>query len=199
MDNDNVFSVAGNHERMFIEAAARNFNDVESYAWLSSDGLWANEVSSDDRLYYASLCADLPLIISVGTGENRFNVVHAEILNHLSMPVDDQWIDKLNNTTCLDSVDIFTWGRAIAHGHVDRNNQQTSELSKTFCGHTGFNNPVAMGRQVFLDGGSWVQNIGAISFIDAKTNQWTTTRQNGMIENGIISMPELIKKSNYRI
>ena len=158
----------GNHELMMMQSIIKH---DESYhdLWINNGGLWHKCEDSQLLVDLAISFSNLPLIISIGNGENRFNIVHAEILmmdmmSNKYIPVTDRDIDNWNfhKFTTHDMlwgrhlVDIRTskYGYKLMDIEAKQRLQSASDMSITFCGHSIVpNKPVRIEQQIYLDTG----------------------------------------------
>lgn len=141
------------------------------------------------------LC-DLPLTITVGSGEDRFNIVHAELYHS-----DDHFSDELidNGEYSPNDIERMTWGRWLFYNRHTRFCQSACQsaseppklqehLSTTYSGHTILPKPMRALKQINLDTGAYQDKetrgdwyTGALTIINTRTKQYysynTTTHQ----------------------
>jgi serine/threonine protein phosphatase 1 len=152
-------AVMGNHEQLMLNFFAPWLNDGSSpdpygdigLSFLVNGGNWAlHECDSRWRPVkplrdLLPLASDLPQIIVVGEGEDRYNVVHAELIKPEhpgGKPTvwTDADIDALPEHTSEDvDYPAFRWSREFMGGRRRRPGHfpvYAAGLSKTFCGHT---------------------------------------------------------------
>lgn len=165
----------GNHEQMMIMSRLHNRSDYHDM-WINHGGLW--HVSEEEWLVkdIAKSFVDLPFVISIGNGENRFNIVHAEILrvdliygNHLLATDNDIDNWTFNNFDIHDML----WGRQLVDTRTPENSYilrdinstkpyQSDQLSITYVGHSIVpTRPVQIERQIYLD-------TGMVNYYNAK-------------------------------
>ena len=153
------YAVRGNHEQLMIDALLRKDQNA-MVTWVRNGGQWHY---SEDQPTMISLAKDLntlPLVITVGEGSNRYNVVHAELMhaysNGVYIPLTDAMIDSwvFNRGEEHDMI----WGRIMATGaHVSewvRSPVHDETMSMTFVGHTPLREPVVIQRQMYIDTGA---------------------------------------------
>jgi len=140
---DNWYFVKGNHEHMMIKSIVdKNANDYN--LWLSNGGNWIFS-ENDDELTEAAIwmSENIPTIIVIGENENRFNICHAEILNHRTIEgATNKQIDEWDFD--FREEDALIWGRSIYNSYEQdyfiNNNpflfHSPTELSTTYVGHT---------------------------------------------------------------
>lgn len=194
-----AFSVLGNHELMFLEAAAELFDGPTSRGWMAWDGRWASELPVDELLELASVAATLPHILSVGDGPGRFHVVHAEILPD-DCSDDPAWsedgflhdddLDWLDGKFAPKFADRLLWGRSIHQSLWSGNrskveSRQGPGLSRTFCGHSGIAVPSVGARQAFLDCASWITE-GGVCLAEAASGSFVVARNDGSLQRGVL-------------
>ena len=85
----------------------------------------------------------LPLVLTVGTGPERFHVVHAELMRpHQRTRWQTVWLDSdIDDWVAGKSVDDVTrermlWGRGLWSTERSAGAPMREGLSTTFCGHT---------------------------------------------------------------
>lgn len=154
------FSVRGNHEQLMIDAILNKDRSMAA-CWLNNGGVWH---ASYDDVELNSLARDLnelPLIICVGEGENRFNIVHAElthrpVVNGHKTPilVTNEMID--NWTFTDDDEQDMIWGRTLLTLakvlDTDKGKRfHAGTLSTTYVGHSQVRESVIIEKQVFID------------------------------------------------
>jgi serine/threonine protein phosphatase 1 len=133
--------------------------------WISNGGMW--HLDEDEQLLVdlSERFQELPLIISVGEGKDRFNIVHAELSKHspdYSKFVSDEDID--NWTFNEREIEDMTWGREMVTmrsspmSYLLQDSKDPSmklhsdKLSITYCGHSGVpQKPCRIEQQIFLD------------------------------------------------
>lgn len=173
-------SVLGNHEELMFESIL-NLNHRFHACWIQNGGLWYMNEDSQVLEDIAKQFTNLPLVISVGNAENRFNIVHAELLridllSHTFIPVSDSDIDNWTFHQ-LDEYDM-KWGRRMIDmrnptGHSSKlqdinasNFFQSDKLSTTYCGHSIVpHRPIQIEKQIFLD-------TGAVSYLRNKQTRF---------------------------
>lgn len=174
-------SVAGNHERMLMEAAAAGFRGEDARGWMAGDGRWTLGMDEDRLTSLARKACAMPLLISAGAGEGRFHVVHAEALATGFDPLDDFALARWDGRRDEELAERLTWGRSLRlMTHEEAFGYQSRErLSKVFCGHTSVGSPAAVrGRQCFLDMCSWT-GLGGLVAVNTRTGMWTMGGHSG--------------------
>jgi len=182
-------AVMGNHEFMML-AAYRLANSIDTPRWIKDNALWFNSNGGkwinqhlDNQLdpspalsELLDLVADLPAILVVGSGSQRFNIVHAELM----FPMTDTHIDHLEE--CLDvshrSMDHnyqhYLWNRELAY--EDNPPAVQKGLSTTYCGHTISDEIKTYLSHVCLDTGAYKSERDHVDYygltmVDAKTSE----------------------------
>lgn len=165
------FAVRGNHEQhlaAIITAVSDGLNYGQSIARATAH--ISNTVTrmgtewfpqwlagpSFDRQHMNAICArilTLPHILVIGDGLQRFNVVHADLLD-AGLASDDR-IDAahgLQNDHCEQTL---LWSRTAYRCLQDGYDAPDLEqrLSLTFCGHNATPLPMAWGQHMFIDTG----------------------------------------------
>jgi len=157
VDNPWFHCVLGNHEEMMLMSIKTGRSNWIA-DWKRNGGKWGyeyrNEVAMGDKAAFIKKYLEiLPLVIAVGEGEKRFNIVHAELYDGaIPVPVGDENIDNWKFVSAEHVIrDRMLWGREIIHrivgGDIHNN------LSITYCGHTPIKECVIIGSQVFIDTG----------------------------------------------
>ncbi|MCK9371208.1 metallophosphoesterase [Candidatus Dojkabacteria bacterium] len=155
--------VQGNHEcLMWNSIISQNQGYIN--CWMQNGGLWF--IDYDQQLLHdiAILQRDLPLIISVGEGSERFNIVHAEITKKSTQrPATNNDINNWTFTSTEE--DDLLWGRNIIGSRTDpfshklQDNEegpvyQSDDLSVTYVGHSIVHHrPKRIQQQIFIDTG----------------------------------------------
>jgi hypothetical protein len=156
----------GNHEMLMWKSLLEQDNQYIN-CWLMNGGEWFQHEPVPQLKFISEYMKKLPLIISVGNNNDRFNVVHAEILrfnNAKVIPVTNDDIDKWQFSDT--DINNMLWGRYIIGMHTnDRTYKleqspvpttkfQSDDLSITFCGHSVVpGEPIKIQRQIYIDTG----------------------------------------------
>lgn len=182
LKKDWFYCVRGNHESLFLDFFSDYFQSgtilktsVENdHSFLFNGGEWIwehfvspNKMSSEfDEL--AGLIAQLPYVICVENGEDRFNVIHAEA----TRPTEDTSGNMLWQDGDFDhwytthqippkAINNLLWGRTMMRNYGMLKDKPIFEgLSRTYCGHT----PYHIGEirkifsHVFLDAGGFLSS-----------------------------------------
>jgi hypothetical protein len=130
-------------------------NSSATQTWLGNGGNWIYKPSTWDLAYsnddLVKLAKDLdqrPLVIVVGEGEERFNIVHAEFFRY-GDTVGDADID--NWTFGVHEIENLMWGRTIIRN--THNTTPHKDLSLTFVGHTPLRRIARVAQQIYIDTG----------------------------------------------
>jgi len=159
------YPVRGNHEQLCIDSVIHK-NQQQLAIWMVNGGNWALLVDEMELHELAVKMTELPIVIAVGEGKDRFNIVHAELGKHayevrnnahvtVRLPVSDSTIDNWE----FDMHDEFgmLWGRNIVcDRHIlapidEKSRFHSKDLSLTFSGHTVIENNVQIEQQFYLD------------------------------------------------
>jgi serine/threonine protein phosphatase 1 len=149
------YSVRGNHEQMMIDSV---IGTDDPQLWIMNGGRWGYQqiVDNKERVALAELLNQLPYIITVGEGAERFNICHAEMV--FSPDITDEQIDAYQvqsgaiGGSALRWGEPLIWGRDIIQGHPA---PHTDKMSLTYVGHTPvMDEPILIGRQLYIDGGA---------------------------------------------
>jgi serine/threonine protein phosphatase 1 len=163
------YSVRGNHEQMMIDCL---LHDQDPQMWMINGGLWYYNEDPSAMKSLAYELDHLPIVIVVGEGTDRFNIVHAEFAS-----VNFQTGRKIKMTDTMIShgaysdydVNQMLWGRTlISNGREKIEDVRPDELwhdldkmSLTFCGHTPVRYPVQCQQQMYLDNGAVYHHTSA--------------------------------------
>lgn len=164
-------AVRGNHEQMMIDTIL--YNDMNAKdTWLYNGGMWSASHPKYELKDAAERLDQLPLIITVGEGDTRFNVVHAELIStrkysyafyapgEADSLVTDQTIDTWGFSD--DDETSMIWGRTIINGVEYRKDQfqDPANLSITYVGHTPCKEVKRVEQQVYLDTAAVYHHVG---------------------------------------
>jgi serine/threonine protein phosphatase 1 len=161
IDEPWFFPVLGNHEDTMCAVAEGR---LPRHRWYGIGGAWAEVLPQGELVREAERLRRLPLVRVVGTGEARFNVLHAEFFG------DDDDLDagRFNDTVR----EQMLWGRELALGGVK---PPRRALSLTYCGHTPVREVTQIGSQVFIDTGAFIPE-GRLTMVEAlTTRRWSVS------------------------
>ncbi len=132
-------AVTGNHEAMLVarflsddrDLSARDMHQANGGSWFHGPG----HVASDpDLATLLQRAAALPHLLVVGTGRERYHLVHAELPAGRNTPVvTDAEIDAGLPGVALDPL---IWTRQLMSGWAPGVPRSQRGLSTTYCGHT---------------------------------------------------------------
>jgi len=160
--------VRGNHEDMLLTVEAGPTASNRDW-WLSHGGLWARALTKPEMTKYADAIRSMPLAMAVGTGRNRFNVVHAEFLG------DDGMLDAGNYGSTRQ--EQMMWGRSLIRSKSV--NPMTTGLSTTYVGHTIVPIPAEFCHHVYIDTGCF--SSGVLTMIEHATGDcWMTAAHDAL-------------------
>ncbi|WP_341317123.1 metallophosphoesterase [Paraburkholderia sp. IMGN_8] len=142
LDKPWFYAVLGNHEDTLCAVADGR---LRRQWWYGIGGTWAMGLTDERLQYYAERLRMLPLVRVVGSGKERFNILHAEFFG------TDADLDAANFSA--DVRQQLLWGRDLAIGNGDPLRQRG--LSLTYCGHTPMRDIQQIGSQVFIDTGAF--------------------------------------------
>ncbi len=157
------YPVQGNHESLMWNSILHE-SQQHINCWIQNGGLWFKDCGHQLLYDIALLQKELPLIISVGEGADRFNIAHAEITKKsTSTQATDNDIDTWTFTP--EEEDDLLWGRNIISSRTDpfshklQNNERgplfhSDKLSLTYVGHSlVYHRPQRIQQHVFIDTG----------------------------------------------
>jgi serine/threonine protein phosphatase 1 len=155
-------AVLGNHEDTLCAVAEGR---LRRQWWYGIGGSWAAQLSDEKLRLYAKRLNQLPLARVVGSGSERFNILHAEFFG------TDADLDV--GEFSAEERQQLLWGRDLAMGNGDPGLQRT--LSLTYCGHTPMRSIQQIGAQVFIDTGAFGPG-GKLTMVEArKPQRWSVT------------------------
>jgi len=162
-----VYSVMGNHDHLLLASVKdiplklRGTERDPVGLWMVNGGEWASRCTRGEMQFYAKHIENMPLAIAVGTGKNRFNVIHAEFFG------SDRDMDAGDYSEV--QIESLLWGRELIKGEQKTPSQEG--LSLTFCGHSVVDSVTRIGQQVFIDTGCYkgFDKGGGLSMIEPRT------------------------------
>lgn len=159
LDKPWFYAVLGNHEDTLCAVADGR---LRRQRWYGIGGIWAAGLPDDRLQAYAARLKTLPLARVIGSGDTRFNVLHAEFFG------TDADLDAAQFSA--DVRQQILWGRELAMGNGDPQRQRG--LSLTYCGHTPMREIQQIGSQVFIDTGAFGQG-GKLTIVEAfRSQRW---------------------------
>jgi serine/threonine protein phosphatase 1 len=162
LDKPWFYAVLGNHEDTLCAVAEGR---LKRHWWYGIGGSWAAPLSDERLRHYAEKLRTLPLARVIGSGAERFNILHAEFFgSDADLDVGDFSEDTRKK---------LLWGRELAMGQGDPTRQRG--LSLTYCGHTPMRELQQIGAQVFIDTGAFGPG-GKLTIVEArKPRRWSIT------------------------
>ncbi|WP_144112838.1 metallophosphoesterase [Paraburkholderia sp. BCC1886] len=175
LDKPWFYAVLGNHEDTLCAVAEGR---VRRQWWYDIGGIWAANVPDERLRHYAERLRALPLARVVGSGKERFNVLHAEFFG------SDADLDA--GSFSAEARQQLLWGRELALGNGDPVRQRG--LSLTYCGHTPMHDIRQVGSQVFIDTGAFGQD-GKLTIVEPKAlRRWSVSVETARAE-GAAALP----------
>ncbi len=161
------YSAMGNHELMMLDAVSGEFPNAMS-CWVMNGGGWWSGETENDQKELAAIASSLPIAIAVGSGVNRFNVLHAEFLGTDSDLDQVHLLDQHVHMQML-------WGRSVVEG---KQTPTHGQLSMTYVGHTIVRRPGTRANHGFIDTGSFLLGTGRLTMIEPSTgNIWQSNNK----------------------
>jgi serine/threonine protein phosphatase 1 len=144
-------TVRGNHEVMMLYAAK---DSGMARMWCGNGGRWAQDFPDGTLHVWRKQIEQLPGVIVVGEGADRFNVLHAEPeFPRGAELISNAAIDSTEGPENEDPEDRdLYWGRSFLHSH--RNIPPFEDLSVTYVGHTSTTGLIRLGPIIYLDRGA---------------------------------------------
>jgi serine/threonine protein phosphatase 1 len=210
------YAVQGNHENMMVSfflsylthGHLTDLDDMRSTGFLDYGGAWVTEyfqpelnAMSPEFNRGIARVLELPLMLVVGEQENRFHVIHAELIKPTRLlPRERVWLDKdidgwvAKNDISPEIIERLYWSRTLMM-KKDANKFQPG-LSPTFCGHTYADRPYQVLSHVCLDTGAFIsinypKEIGdyGLTLFDVQTSCWySASYQRDYIVSGTLSL-----------
>jgi len=160
-------AVLGNHERILLAGLGHPERLLMKFYSLHYSR-WTRQLSSDDRheLLHDLVprLLELPLVLKVGDGPERYYVVHAGRA-HGKHLINDEAMDAAHQgdgSAVHRWMEALTWSRRLAYEaltkHTGRGRHGAWEegVSLTYVGHTVIHRPLLHRSHLFLDrGGVW--------------------------------------------
>lgn len=165
-------AVCGNHEDMLLDYTQRmyGYGDPDTgHPFFRNGGRWLWQLSDDERDEWTTQLAPrialLPHILIVGSGAQRYHIVHAELDGPARRITDDALDDIAQTGRCAvpnEAVEGYghgaswrmrlLWGRGLVGSRVALDAPEA--LSPTFCGHTVVAAVYRQAGHIFLDTGA---------------------------------------------
>ena len=118
--------------------------------WIANGGGWDSKLPHEKLAQYNKAASELPLVITIGSGSDRVNLLHAEFFG------TDQDLDASNYSPKV--TQQILWGRQLIT--EPSKYRSLSQLSKTYCGHSVVEKPLKIGSQIYIDTGAGFINTG---------------------------------------
>ena len=174
------FAVQGNHELMLIDffmpylnaGTLENFEDLQDTGFLEYGGQWVRRYYESDRKQMSKefrrcLLAvfSMPLIFIVGEGEDRFHVIHGELVKtDYKQTGQIVWQDRdIDGWLEADLIppevqDRLYWSRTLMTviANVPDCPKTQKGLAPTFCGHTFDKAPRRLYSHINIDTGGFM-------------------------------------------
>jgi serine/threonine protein phosphatase 1 len=202
------YAVKGNHEDMMLEffqsyrrdGHLDDLKDIRGTRFLWYGGNWVEHYFQADKHRMSSdfdrglaLAENMPMILIVGEGENRFHIIHADLIRRGSKTAEtavwldsdiDQWFAE--DTVPASVEDGLLYSRSLmSSDRVRQGNARFQPgLSPTFCGHTYASRPRQALSHICLDTGAFVsmENFDdddvdvdfGLTLMDVKASSWVS-------------------------
>jgi serine/threonine protein phosphatase 1 len=124
-----MYVCRANHEQMMIDCTL-NTSRAQNDMWAMNGGSWHHEVDIQLLKCIAEDMNKLPFVISIGEGDDRINLVHAELIVTTDADVDN-W-HTARKITPEWQYDNIIWGRSLVY----ESDAEAPGLSLTIVGHT---------------------------------------------------------------
>ncbi|WP_082621552.1 metallophosphoesterase [Bordetella sp. N] len=200
------FAVMGNHEKQMADYLLNgSAREAQRLRWMQIGGAWFEDISDAQRYevvsQYLPLIRDLPYVITVGDGMEKFHVTHGQLcrvvdrgsLAHYQSVAEANVEVLLDSELCKETLEAnansILFGRHLLKGlrnaYVKRYPEPAgglltsadpwaAGLSLTFAGHTPTASVVLHQSHLFIDGGPLVyKNRGSLHLLNAaEVRQW---------------------------
>jgi serine/threonine protein phosphatase 1 len=174
------YAVMGNHEDMMLDffqsyrrdGHLEDLKDVRGTRFLLYGGHWVERYFQADKHRMSSafdrglaLAEALPLILVIGEGENRFHVIHSDLIKRgCRTEGTTVWLDSdIDSWLAEDEIpasveDSLLYSRSLMSSRfVGQSGARfQSGLSPTFCGHTYAARPRQALSHICIDTGAFV-------------------------------------------
>jgi serine/threonine protein phosphatase 1 len=197
-------AVCGNHESMCLDFfLPYRVNDTLKVSDCASSNLFFDNGGAWIEQYYQAnrqcmtpefnrgldLLLDMPLILVVGEGENRFHVIHAELIrSQYNFAKTATWlnsdIDRWFSEQRIPSIvsENLLWSRTLMSGRFSQHPTATLQpgLSTTFCGHSYAPKPQKVLSHICVDTGAFLSSSEDIqesadfglTLFDVQASRW---------------------------
>lgn len=211
------FAVMGNHELMLLDFFSpylnalklESFDDLEDNGFLQYGGDWVKNYFEPEAQRMAipfNRCLletlKMPSLIVVGEGDNRFHVIHAELVKTGSIQNSAMvWLDSdiddwlIANAIPDEVLDALYWERSLML-NIRRNPhwpKRQDGLSTTFCGHTFAHTPRRVLSHINIDTGAFmhhrpetkIEGNYSLTLYDLSQSKWLSAsyQREEVIEN----------------
>jgi serine/threonine protein phosphatase 1 len=185
------YAVKGNHEDLMLDffqsyrrdGHLEDLKDVNHTRFLWYGGTWVEHYFQADKHRMSSafdhglaLAEDLPLILVIGEGQNRFHVIHSDLIRRGGRKDEyPVWLDSDIDRWLAEDVipasveDSLLYSRSLMSSDLVRQGNARFQpgLSPTFCGHTYAARPRQALSHICLDTGAFVSMENFDDDVDA--------------------------------
>jgi serine/threonine protein phosphatase 1 len=138
-------------------------NEAVRPIWIANGGGWDGSLTHEKLTQYQAAISKLPLVITIGSGSKRVNLLHAEFFG------TDQDLDAGNYSQKV--TQQLLWGRQLIT--EPSKYRSLSQLSKTYCGHSVVEKPLKIGAQVYIDtGAGFIDKGGKLTVTNISENRF---------------------------
>jgi len=154
------YSIKGNHEDMLSKTF---LDEAKRPVWIANGGGWDSKLPQEKLAQYHEAASELPLVITIGSGSARVNLLHAEFFG------TDQDLDAGNYSSKV--TQQLLWGRQLIT--EPSKYRSLSQLSKTYCGHSVVEKPLKIGSQIYIDtGAGFIDKGGKLTIVKLAENRF---------------------------
>ncbi len=189
LDEPWFYAVRGNHEEMLLDycdtIAGNGLSELDkrlnASMFLQNGGTWAQKeiidnVPTQELQQILNMLKALPYVLSVGDGDARFNVVHAEMYTSQRIYTDEDIDNGFSGADIEDLLSHMTTGRHLFNNTLLYNGMREG-LSITYCGHTILESPLLAASHYGIDTGACLLDIGnnqgrwKLTMVETKTGE----------------------------
>lgn len=155
LENDWFHAVKGNHEDMMVKSVFQtDFNSTAIWLdnggqWIYKTGTWEQKYTHEQLTAFAKTLDALPIVIVVGEGTDRYNIVHAEFYSSYR-PLCNDDID--NWTFTPEEQLAMLWGRTVLQ-YTNQEQLFQYDFSPTYVGHSPMKEIITRQYQYYIDTG----------------------------------------------
>lgn len=157
-------AVRGNHEQMTVDSFEAGKDSNQCGMHFINGGAWFYGLTSVEQGCYASILADLPLVIEIETANGIVGIVHADVPR-------GSWADMIAAISRSDSeaehvAAMIQWSRKRI---TNEDREGVAGVRAVIVGHTPLRQPAVLGNVYHIDTAGWMD--GHFTLMDLSTLQ----------------------------